>query len=368
MALRKYRGALLIGMGCLFLLASAAQSQVFVVGEKTATDGISNHFTPTNLPLPDAPMKERGQRELVRMLVAEQGFAHCALPMGAGLTLHANGPLETSAAAYKEMIYKKGESAAPGDRVVVTALTVKGNRIILDLNGGPYEKHRFLRHIQFNDNPVVADTGEEATGSRVSLVFSGAVPDLSAPEVKSLLAPVIDFGVKTTEQAYANTLPPLVKQAVDVHEVLVGMNHRMVLAALGEPESKIREKQSGDPSGASYEEWVYGHEPQTIHFVKFVGDRVSVVEIAELGKPLEIHNKDEMGGYNPPPPTREIAMGDQEPGNSPNGQAAPPTLRKPGESVPSGGSGKVQFPTASQPAVPSIGVPTTGSPSDSHLL
>jgi hypothetical protein len=368
MALRKHRGALVIGIGCLFLLAAAAQSQVFVVGEKTATDGISAHFTPTNLPLPDAPMKERGRRELVRMLVAEQGFAHCALPMGAGLTLHANGPLETSDAAYKEMVYKKGESAAPGDRVAVTALIVKGNRIILDLNGGPYAKHRFLRHVQLNDNPVAADTGEEATGSRVSLVFSGPVPDLSAPEVKSLLAPVIDFSVKTTEQAYANTLPPLVKQAVDVHEVLVGMNHRMVLAAMGEPESKIREKQDGDPSGAAYEEWIYGHEPQTIHFVKFVGDRVAVVEIAELGKPLEIHNKDEMGGYNPPPPTREVAMGDQEPGNSPNGQPAPPTLRKPGEPIPSGGSGKVQFPTASQPPVPAVGVPTAGSPQDPHLL
>jgi hypothetical protein len=366
MALRKHRGALLIG--CLLLLAATVRSQVFVVGEKSATDGISTHFTPTNLPLPEAPMKERGRRELVRMLVAEQGFAHCALPMGAGLTLQANGPLETSAAAYKEMVYKKGESAGPGDRVVVTTLTVKGNRIILDLNGGPYAKHRFLRHIQFNDNPVVADNAVEVTGSRVSLVFEGFVPDVSAPEVKALLAPVIDFGVKTTEQAYANTLPPLVKQAVDVHEVLVGMNHRMVLAAMGEPESKIREKQSGEPSGAAYEEWIYGHEPQTIHFVKFVGDRVSVVEIAVLGKPLEIHNQDEMGGYNPPPPTREVAMGDQEPGNSPNGQPAPPTLRKPGEPIPAGGSGKVQFPTASQPAVPSVGVPTADSPQAPHLL
>jgi len=349
-------------------LAATVRSQVFVVGEKTATDGISAHFTPTHLPLPDEPMKERGRRELVRMLVAEQGFAHCALPMGAGLALHANGPLETSDASYKEMIYKKGESAAPGDRVVVTALTVKGDRIILDLNGGPYEKHRFLRHVQFNDNPVVADTAQEAVGSRVTLVFEGPVPDVSAPEVKALLAPVIDFGVKTTEQAYANTLPPLVKQAVDVHEVLVGMNHRMVLAAMGEPESKIREKKNGDPSGITYEEWIYGHEPQTIHFVKFIGDRVTEVEIAELGKPLEIHTKDEMGGYNPPPPTREVAMGDQQPGNAVNGPAAPPTLRKPGESIPAGGSGKVQFPTAGQSTVPAAGSPSAGSPSAPHLL
>ena len=130
MALRKHRWALVLG--CLLLLAATVQSQVFVVGEKTATDQLSTQFTTTNLPLPTAPMTERGRRELIRMLVAEQGFAHCALPMGAGLTLRANGPLEPSAAAYRELIYKKGQSAAPGDRVVVTALTVKGDRIVLD--------------------------------------------------------------------------------------------------------------------------------------------------------------------------------------------------------------------------------------------
>ena len=93
------------------------------------------------------------------------------------------------------------------------------------------------------------------------------------------------------------------KNAIAAHEVLVGMNHRMVLAALGAPESKIREQQSGDPNGARYEEWIYGHVPQTVRFVRFVGDRVTVVEIAALGKPVEIHDKDEMGGLPGSPPT-----------------------------------------------------------------
>ncbi len=86
-----------------------------------------------------------------------------------------------------------------------------------------------------------------------------------------------------------------------------------------------------------------------------------MVEIAALGKPLEIHNKDEMAGYNPPAPTREIAMGDQQPAGSGSGQAPPPSLRKPGEAAPPGGSGKVQFPTASQPATPATGVPASGA-------
>lgn len=368
MALRRHRWALIVIAGCLLFLVAPAKSQVFVVGEKTATADLSTQFTPTNLSLPTAQMTERGRRELVRMLVAEQGFAHCALPMGAGITLHANGPIESNAAQYKEMIYKKGESAAPGDRVVITALTVKHDRIVLDLNGGPYVKHRFLRHIQFNDNPVVADYGEEATGSRVTLLFSGAVPEISAPEVKSLLAPVIDFGVKTTEEAYANTLPPILKNAIDAHEVLVGMNHRMVLAAMGEPERKIREQKEGTSSGSvAYEEWIYGHQPQTIHFVRFVGDRVTIVEIAALGKPIEIHNEDQVRDLNPAVPIRQIAMGDQPAAADGNGQAQPPSLRKPGEALPAGSSGKVQFPTSQGTARSGTGG-TASSPSTAPHL
>lgn len=365
MTMRKHRWAFLLG--CLFLFAATMQSQVFVVGEKTATDGLSAHFTPTNLPLPSSPMQERGRRGLIRTLVAEQGFAHCALPMGAGLTLHANGPLESSQQAYRELIYRKGQAAAPGDRVVVTALTVKDNKIVIDLNGGPYAKHRFLRHIQFNDNPVVADRGEEVTGSRVTLLFDGAVPDLSAAEVKALLTPVIDFGVKSATQAYADTLPPLLRDAIAAHEVLVGMNHRMVLAAMGEPESKIRD-QEGGAKGEKVEEWIYGHEPQTIHFIKFSGDRVTTVEIAALGKPLVIHSQDELGGDNPAPEEHQIAMGDPQPGSA---KQAPPTLRKPGEAAPPGSEGKVQFPSdnsnkqrvAPIPPPPSTDVPMgTGLP------
>jgi hypothetical protein len=347
MKLRTHRWALTAG--CLAITIPTA-CQVFVVGEKSATADIATDFTPTNLPLPTETLSERGRRELVRNLEAEQGFAHRALPMGAGVTLHANGALSPSAADYRKMIYEKGQAAAPGDRVIITAMTIKGDRIILDLNGGPYAKHRFLSHIQLNDNPVVATTGEQPTGARVTLVFAGAVPEISAPEVKALLDPVIDFGVKSSDQAYADTLPPKLKDAIAAHEVLVGMNHRMVLAAMGAPESKVREQQGGDPNGARYEEWIYGHVPQTVRFVRFVGDRVTVVEIAALGKPVEIHDKPEIQDSDIPANMREIAMGDRKP-DGPEGTAAPapPTLRKPGEAAPSagqGGQGQVQFPKA----------------------
>jgi hypothetical protein len=344
MATCTHRWALFTGL--ILLTAPFASSQVFVVGEKTATADISTSFTPTNLPLPTDKLGERGRRELVRNLEAEQGFAHRPLPIGV-ITLKANGELSPGGEKYREMIYQKGQAAAPGDRVVITALNIKGDQIVLDLNGGPYAKHRFLSHIQFNDNPVAATTGESPMGSRITLVFPGGVPDISAPEVKALLEPVVDFGVKSGDQAYADTLPPKVRNAIAAHEVLVGMNHRMVLASLGAPESKVREQQSGDANGTRYEEWIYGHVPQTVRFVRFVGDRVATVEIAALGKPLEIHDKNELEEGEMPSNTRQIAMGDRVPGkDDEEGTAAPapPSLRRPGEAAPANAQGKVQYP------------------------
>jgi hypothetical protein len=381
MALDKFKSALALALLTLSgpLCVMPASSQVFVVGERSATADINTDFKPTNLALPTGKLTERGRRELVRNLEAEQGFAHRALPLGASLTLHANGALSPSPAEYKKMIYEKGQAAAAGDRVIVTAMEIKEDRIILDLNGGPHAKHRFLSHVSLNDAPVAAGGGETATGSRITLIFPGPVPEISAPEVKALLDPVIDFGVKSSELAYADTLPPLLKDSIAAHEVLVGMNRRMVLAALGAPENKVRDQPSGDAKGGRYEEWIYGHVPQTVRFIRFVGDRVTVVEIAALGKPIEIHDKDEVGELNPSMLTREVAMGDQTSaeGDTEKAHTTAPTLRKPGEAVPAGGSDKVQFPTAkttpspSSPSTPSTSsttAPSTGSDSTTHLL
>ena len=126
--------------------------------------------------------------------------------------------------------------------------------------------------------------GERPTGTRITLLFEGPTPRLTAAELKSLLEPVLDFGVKSSEQAYADTLPEPIKKAIESHEILVGMNKRMVLAALGQPESKMRERAQDSNTGEVFEEWVYGHTPQTIRFVRFRGDRVHPVENRGTGE------------------------------------------------------------------------------------
>jgi hypothetical protein len=342
------------------VLPSALAAQVFTVGEQTATAAIATDFTPTRVTLPDGQLNERGRRELIRGFEAEQGFAHRALPMGGtGLTLLANGNLTPAGSDYRHAIYEHGQACAAGDRILVTALEIKGDRIVIDLNGGPYLKHRFLRHVQINGGNVVnPGTEDKATGARVTLVFEGGIPDLSAPELKALLEPVLDFGVKSSTQAYADTLPTPLKSAIASHEILVGMNRRMVLAALGPPESKLREHANLDGTGTQYEEWIYGHQPQTIRFVRFEGDKVSLIKVAEVGKSIAVRNQSEIAGFVDPGLTRTIASGDtppppgasdldKDPGEERAG--APPTLARPGEKIATHdgvGVGKVQMPTA----------------------
>jgi hypothetical protein len=330
-------------------LPGEGRAQVFVVGEKSAMADTSVDFRPTRVELPSTPITERGRRELVRNLEAEQGFAHRALPLGDALVLEANGNLRPGGDAYKQMLYKKGTSAVAGDRVAITTVTVKNDRIIFDLNGGPHLKHAIWRHIEINDNPVAADDGAQVTGCRVTLLFEGGLPDISAPEVKALLDPIIDFGVKSSGEAYADSLPPFLKEAITQHDVLVGMDRKMVLAAMGAPESKVRELLPGS-SEQHYEEWIYGQVPQTVRFVRFVGDRVIQVRVAALGKAIAIHNQNEMQGYLDPEDVHEVALGDNKPRSGEDGPGkAPPTILKPGEVAP-GSSDRVRLQVSAPPA------------------
>ena len=340
------------------------RAQVFVVGEKTATADVSTEFHATKVELPTKPLDELGRRELIRDLEAEQGFAHRPLPLANTITLVANGNMTPNGDAYRQLIYKKGQSAAAGDRVAVTAVTIKGDRILIDLNGGPYLKHRFLRHVELNDAPVVANNlGEEVSGLRIALVFEGGIPEVSAPEVKALLDPLIDFGVKSSGEAYASTLPSFLKTAVDHHDILVGMNRRMVLASAGAPESKLRELVPGSET-QHYEEWIYGKVPETVRFVRIENDRVTQVRIAALGQPIVTKTENELQGYLDPLDTREVAMGDargsQDEDARPAG--APPTLRQPGDPDPPNAAQRVQYPVEKTKAEPLPAAP--GSPAD----
>jgi hypothetical protein len=70
------------------------------------------------------------------------------------------------------------------------------------------------------------------------------------------------------------SLPPEIQKAIQDKQPVVGMDHDMVLAAMGRPDRKVREKSS---DGNEIEDWIYGTPPAKTIFVSFEGDKVTEV-------------------------------------------------------------------------------------------
>jgi hypothetical protein len=330
-------------------------------GSTAPVDRRLAQIQPTNVSLDNSALDPKTRLELIRVLEAEQGFAMRPLPRGhKGLTLVANGKVAPAGEAWLNMLTEYGVSAKPGDRVVLSDIKIDHNKIIFSLNGGPDAKHRFLSHIELGGGggmtPMSQGDGQEPVGSRLTLVFEKQIPELTGPQVKALLAPLISFDVKTPVQAFTDTLPPVLKAAILNHQAMVGMSTEMVLYALGQPQKKIREMDGQMP----FEEWIYGDPPKPVEFVRINGNRVIRLEIAKVGEPVAIFDKDEVSGLMrtdgtpiAPTRTRTVAMGDTTFDPDTQAAPAPPTLKragdKPTDTVPgnptgNGEMGPVQFP------------------------
>lgn len=337
-------------LGCATL--AGAQSQIILVNTAPAdgsTHSIDRRYAqiePTKVALPEQPLDARGHQDLLRTLTAEQGFAMRPLPRGKkGLVIAANGKLAPAGEKYVAEVTSEGLSVKPGERAVLSNIRIDKDRLIFDINGGPDRKHDFLRHVQVGmgspnmASPVVQDPGQEPVGSRITLTFNKFVPDITPAQVKALLAPLISFDMKTPVQAYTDTLPPRIKESILNHRVMVGMNTEMVLFAMGQPDAKSREMEGQMP----FEEWIYGHSPQEVQFVRINGNRVIRVELAKVGQPLEVYTKNEVEGLMTTDgkpvvasleETHSVQLGDTHRDPDRQAPAAPPTLRAPGEKLP----------------------------------
>jgi hypothetical protein len=335
-AVRRAAGLLALTTLCGCALGNA---QVFTVEREHLGSKDANLTTvqPTTVQLETKPLTERTRQQLIRTFQADEAFAVRPLPLGTrGVVLHANGPLSPSGNAYAAELEKYGISAKPGDRVVITKFEVKPDRILFEFNDGPEKHHHILQHIEIGAGgagvPLAQDDGHVPIGSRMYLVFNKFVPEMTAAQVRYLIVPMIDFSLKTPVEAFADTLPPKLKGAVLNHEVLVGMNREMVLKAVGQPDQKVRETDGQTP----FEEWIYGQPPHEVQFVRFNGNRVIRLEIADVGQPPVIRDKDETDGYFAGQFVRQVRLGDAPPTSSKqeHAPAAPPTLRQPGEQLP----------------------------------
>jgi hypothetical protein len=294
------------------------------------------------------PLSEQHRIELIRTFNADRVYIRTQFPMGkVGLSIK-DGKISPNAEKLQELLAIWGPSVKPGDLALVTKFDIKPDRMHFEINGGPVKKSKWYQHIQMGVNGVGGTPGGQndpinnPRGSYVDLVFEHHVPDLTVEQVKQMLWPVFDFDSKSPLEAYLETVPPKVKEAIQNHRVLVGMNREMVIYAKGRPEKKIREK---DDQGGEYEDWIYGEPPQDVNFVRVVGDEVVRVEIMKVGGQKEVRTAKEvdLGG----PTVASAAQKEDKPVKA-------PSLRRPGEEAPQsnpggGGAGPAPIPNVPQP-------------------
>jgi hypothetical protein len=347
-------------------------------------------------PISNKPLTQASRFTLIRGLEAEFVYIRRTLPISEKGVVVKNGTVTPDGAELRAVVAQTGAAGHPGDRGQITNVVIGDHDLVFEINGGPKKKTKWYQHISVGmggaEMPVGgANDSTMAHGAKVILAFDKFVPDLTVDQVKQLLTPVFDFSSKSAVQAYEQTLPPKVQEAVKNHQVLVGMDRDMVTTAKGRPDQKVREREDT----TDYEEWIYGQPPAEVSFVRFVGDEVVQVKtmtvdgkkIVKTEKEVDMKAdaamaakvaKDGAAGGSASPTAasdgQDTAKGTQA---SAGGPTKKPTLRRPGEEVPSpddiqttAPDGRVPYPTdpngqrrmPSQSPLPPTPPPTTGLP------
>ncbi len=296
---------------------------IFILISMASANASDQQANPASSP---PHLSKETRLELIRAFDSELVYIRTFFPMGKkGLTLK-DGVVSPSGPELQAMIATWGPSVKPGDQARISAIDIKSDRIHFEINGGPIKKQKWYQRIQVGGTggsvPVApSDANANPRGSYVDLVFEHYVPELNAQQLKQLLRPVFDFDAKSAREAYLETVPPKARDAIENHQVLVGMNREMVTYAKGRPPKKIREK-DGE---TEYEDWIYGEPPQDVDFVRFVGDEVVRVETMKVNGEKIVRTEKEINLK--PQPSVAKASDTERPPNA-------PTLRRPGEELP----------------------------------
>jgi len=292
-------------------------------------------------------MSKQTRYEIIRDFETELVYARTAFPMGTrGLHLK-EGVITPNGEELRQALTLWGPAVKPGDPAHISFVQIKDDRIHFEINGGPVHRKKWYQHIQVSGaNGPVANAPDDPQanphGSFVDLYFGKYVPEMTAQQLRELLYPVLDFNARNKEQAYLDTVPPKVKEAIQAHHVLVGMNQEMVVHAKGKAPKKVRER-DGE---TEYEEWIYGEPPADVDFVRIVGDEVVRVETMKVGGEKIVRTEKEVVLQQP---EREAK---KEPEERP---ANAPSLRRPGEDsedVPKPANGASPLPPAPPPNLP----------------
>lgn len=321
----------------------------------TPARGTNTQSEPAAVTAPAIPanaphMSKQTRYEIIRDFETQLVYSRTSFPMGTkGLDLK-EGQLSPNGQELDQLLALTGPSIRPGDPAHISYVRIKGNCIHFDLNGGAIHRKKWYQHIEIagangQGVPLANDQNvDNPHGSYLDIYFDKYVPEMTPAQLRALVYPALDFNARSKEQAYLDTVPPKVKEAILAHHVLVGMNSEMVLHAMGKPPRKDREK---DQTGAEYEEWIYGQPPQDVNFVRFLGDEVVRVETMKVGGEKIVRTEKEV--ILPKPGDEEAKKQEDRPANA-------PSLRRPGEAqenVPNPGSNSPSSaPVAIPPDIP----------------
>lgn len=234
-------------------------------------------------------LQDQSRFALIRYVSGEFAKAVKPLPAGKdGFQVAVGKPIDET--ALQHSVATHGAAVNTGDQVQITKLEFRARSIIVDVNGGGRGKHHWRDHIQVGmggQNPIPSSrttvsepTGppgmQPGTGGTVYLEFGKPVPDLTPEELKQILSPFLNFSKERSASVqWIDTLPVEMKRAITERRPVVGMDHEELVAAMGKPDRKIRER---DVDGNDTEDWIYGNPPAKTIFVRFIGDRVTAIK------------------------------------------------------------------------------------------
>lgn len=246
---------------------------------------------PETTPKQSDTLQETSKLALIRYVSGEFAKARKPLPGGKdGIILIADKPLDENNLNHAVSLH--GAAVNAGDNVQITKLEFHERTIIVDVNGGGRPRKNWRDHLQIGMGggmPTSTTTTtptngqdqgppgfQQGRGGTIYLQFAKTVPDLTPDELKTLLAPFLDFSKERSASVHwIDTLPPEMKKAITERHPVVGMDRDEVVAAIGKPDRKVRER---DPQGNDTEDWIYGHPPDKTVFVHFTGDRVTGIK------------------------------------------------------------------------------------------
>ena len=229
-----------------------------------------------------AALRPESRLQIVRYVSGE--FVKVVKPLPAekkGFRIQIGAPLDEK--ELQKSLANHGAAASPGDTVQITRIEFRDKEILVEVNGGSKKHHRLRDHIQIGIGggggpvpPVTTATSapgmQRAPGASLVLDYGRPVPDMSAEDLKRDLSGFLDFKKeRSAAVVWVETLPPEYREAIKDRRALVGMDHDMVIAALGRPDQKVRER---DEKGEETEDWIYGTPPAKTIFVTFSGDKV----------------------------------------------------------------------------------------------